>query len=94
MVAVGISLDSDDGIDASVQFTLEHYDIDGFKTNVFLGDPTFTVNAINKYLFDTTQNTSYSAGNFCIKVTSATNLLDTDSRYRVSLYFQSQEELV
>ena len=94
LVAVGISADSTDGVDASVQFTLEHYDSTSTKTSLVLGDPTFTINVNNKNLFDTTLSTSYSAGNFCIKVTSVNNLVDIDSRYRFSLYFQSQEELV
>ena len=92
LVAVGISADSTDGVDASVQFTLEHYDSTGTKSTST--DPTFTINVNNKNLFDTTLSTSYSAGNFCIKVTSVNNLVDIDSRYRFSLYFQSQEELV
>ena len=94
LVAVGISADSTDGVDASVQFTLEHYDSTNTKTSLVFGDPTFTINVNNKNLFDTTLNTSYSAGNFCIKITSVNNLVDIDSRYRFSLYFQSQEELV
>ena len=95
LVAVGVSVDSTDGVDASVQFTLEHYDSTGTKSTVIGGDPTFNIFMfLSKNVFDTTLNTSYSAGNFCIKVTSASNLVDTDARYRVSLYFQSQEELV
>ena len=77
-----------------MEFTLEHYDSTGTKTSLVLGDPTFNLNVNNKNLFDTTLNTSYSAGNFCIKITSVSNLVDIDSRYRFCLYFQSQEELV
>jgi hypothetical protein len=94
LVAVGISVNSTDDVYASVQFTLEHYDSTSTKTNLVFGDPTFSINVNNKNLFDTTLSTSYSAGNFCIKVTSVNNLVDIDSRYRFSLYFQSQEELV
>jgi hypothetical protein len=96
---VGISLvisSNSNENNSSVSFTIEHYKTDGSKSAPFPSEPSFTLSNINtnKQFNDITPNGSYDIGNFVIKCTSASNLTDTSTRFRVALYFQSTEELI
>ena len=96
LVGVAISVSSKESATASVQFSLEHFDIEGTKTITHPNDLTFNMSnlGINKYLFNMNLSQLYEAGNLCIRVSAVSgNLADIEARYRISLFFQSQVEL-
>ena len=93
---VAISVSSKESATASVQFLLEHFDIEGTKTITHPNDLTFNMSnlGINKYLFNMNISQLYEPGNLCIRLSAVRgNLEDIEARYRISLFFQSQVEL-
>jgi hypothetical protein len=94
LVGIAISVCSKESATAYVQFTVEHFDIEGTKT-ICSNDLIFNMNnlGINKYLFNMNLSQLYEPGNICIRVSGCGNLSDIEAIYRISLFFQSQVEL-
>jgi hypothetical protein len=96
LVGVSISVSSKESATASVQFSLEHFDIEGTKTITYPNDLTNNMSnlGINKYVFNMNLSQLYEPGNLCIRVSAVSgNLADIEARYRLSLFLQSQVEL-
>jgi hypothetical protein len=94
LVGIAISACSQKQATAYIQFTIEHFNIEGTKT-ICSNDLIFNMSnlGINKYLFNMNLSQLYEPGNLCIRVSGCGNLSDIEARYRISFFFQSQVEL-
>jgi hypothetical protein len=80
LVGIAISVCSKESATAYVQFTVEHFDIEGTKT-ICSKDLIFNMNnlGINKYLFNMNLSQLYEPGNICIRVSGCGNLSDIEA---------------